>query len=473
MAFNKLTSLLQAFGKPLLKKFNTYLHSPFFNIPPAAVALYTYLEKLHPQFDEKKLQPGIIAKKIPELFNDNKQAKAGTALLKALEHFIAVEHWQLNPVEHTLHLLEGFKRLKLYENFETTAAKFSELLEQCPEKDIDYFWYRHLLAEAEHTGFMARLQRNPKNTIQPITQTLDEFYAIKKLRYHCELLSRHQILGTPYDKEDIDELLQILEPFNNPQYPYVYLFANIYRLMRAPVFEQGEFYYQLLYRFIADKNYTTLPQGVKEAVAYLINYCLHWNNRGYQEAGTYALYWYELKKNHRLLIENGLFQPSDFRNIVSLAIINRKAEKWLRQFIDDYAPYLPAEHAPTNVAFAEAQYFYYTKQFEKAMPLFQQAQGKDEPIFNMIVKRWQFMCMYEQSTGSPQVLLDFLIAWERQLQRTAPALHQLKEVFAKVISYSKKLLAANTKKLKAEAIAALEQEPFFAGKHWLLEQFKK
>jgi len=46
-------------------------------------------------------------------------------------------------------------------------------------------------------------------------------------------------------------------------------------------------------------------------------------------------------------------------------------------------------------------------------------------------------------------------------------------VFGKVIYYSKKLLAANEQKIKKQTAQALEQEPFFAGKNWLLQQLKK
>jgi len=135
---------------------------------------------------------------------------------------------------------------------------------------------------------------------------------------------------------------------------------------------------------------------------------------------TNALWGYRFKIKHNLLLENHLLQPSDYRNIVSLAIINGKNHKWLKQFMDTYTPHLPAEHLLINRAFAQAQYFYYIKNYEAAMPLFQQAQAKDEPIFNMIVRRWQYICMYEQNPESKQVLLDFLLSWERMLNRTAP-----------------------------------------------------
>jgi hypothetical protein len=472
MAFNKLTEQLQAFDKPLLKKLSIYLTSPYFNVAESALQFFNYLEKLHPHFEEKKLTEEAIAKKEPALFDYNKQAKAATKLLQAIEHFLAVEQFEKQPAHQTLYLLKGLQHLKLHEAFETTAQEFEEQLAACPEKDIDYFNYLHRLTELKHNSFEARLQRNHKNDLLPVTQTLDTFYALKKLRYHCELLSRHQVLGIAYDKENVAELLQLLQPYTTAQYPYVYLFVHVYQMMRATGFEEGQKHYQLLHTYIEQANYTTLPQGGIEATGYLINYCLHWNNLGYKKAGAGALYWYQLKINHNRFIENGRIQPSDFRNIVSLSVINNHNPNWLLKFIETYAPYLPAEHAPTNLAFAQAQYFYYVKKYEAAMPLFQQAQAKDEPIFNMIVRRWQFMCMYEQNPKNQTVLLDFVASWERSLHRQAEGLQHYKDVFAKVISYCKKLLAANQPEQKLTLAQTLHTEPFFAGKDWLLAQLQ-
>jgi hypothetical protein len=473
MHLSKLTTTLKALDKPVFDRLRDYIQSPYFKVSSPAASLFTYLEKHYPKFPENKIQPQSIAKKCPLLYDENKQAKAGTQLQKHVEHFLTLEKWATQTNTHPHYLLQTQMQLNLHDSFNSSFKKYKQQLEECAEKNIDYFYNKHTFTELEFNGFHARLQRNPQNDLTPVLKTLDEFYAIKKLRYQCELLSRHQILGTPYSDDNIDSIIQTLQPHTNEQYPYVYLFANTFLMLRKTNFEDCLIHYRHIHDFVSQRLEAKISQGIKECIYYVINHCLHWNNKGYEAAGTNALWWYELKINKDLLIENGLLQPSDFRNIVSLAIINNKNEKWLKQFIDNYHMYLPAEHQPTNTAFAQAQYLYYTKKYGLAMPLFQQAQAKEEPIFNMIVRRWQFICMYEQNPDNKDLLLDFVIAWERQLHRTAPSLHQLKPVFGKVISYSKKLLQSNDKETRKKIIASLNAEDFFAGKPWLLKQLQE
>lgn len=472
MYFNKLIILLQRFDKPMLKKLDTYVQSPYFKVPVSSVCLFNYLQKQHPEFDEKNLNPALIAAKVPKLINANKQAKAATELLKAVEHFLTVEQLELKPNLKNMFLLQSQKRIGVKQAFENTIGKVATDINLQEEKDIDYFFFVHLLTEIKFNGFDAKLQRNTGNDLKPVTDTFETYYAIKKLRYHCELYSRHQIIGTTYEPGNIQDLLKVLRPYTNPQYPYVYLFVNIYQMLVAPTFQQGEVYYNILADFIAENQYKVLPQGVRESIPYLINYSLMWNNMGYDKAGTYALNWYETLINYKLLPEDGRIQPSDYRNIVTLAIINKRNTLWLKKFIDDNEACLPQEHRDINLAYALAQYYTYTSNYSKAMPLFQQALVKDEPIFNMIVRSSQFRCMYEGAQNA-EVLLYFLTSWQRQLHRYTPSLHLLKKVFARQITYSRKLLLANNIKDKAKVLAEINKEPFFSGKHWLVLQLKK
>lgn len=473
MYFGKLTTLLQALDKPTLKKLDSYIQSPYFKVPVSAVLLFNYLKKQHPRFEEKKIDPVVITRIIPQLSSANKQAKASTELFKAIEHFLALEQLELKNEWQPIYLLQNYKRLGLDSFFENAISKTLVTINKRNEKDIDYFFDIHQLTEVKYNGFHAKLQRNPGNDLTPVTETFDTYHAIKKLRYHCELLNRHQVLGTTYNPGNINEQLQLLRPYTNPQYQYVYLFVHVYKMMAAGGFDEGEEHYNILSSFISENNYKILPQGVIECITYLINYLLFWNNQGNSKAGSQALYWYEVLLKYKLLPDKEKVLPSDYRNIVSLAIINKRDPQWLKNFIDKNEMYLPIEHRATNVAYARAQYFTHVGQYDKAMPLYQQALAKDEPVFNMIVRSSQFRCMYESNMQNKEVLLDFLASWKRQLHRNTHGLHQLKKWFLKIIGYNHKLILATDKNQRNKVLLALSSESFFPGKQWLETQLKK
>lgn len=472
MRFTRITTVLQVLDKPELKRLEDYLHSPYFKVSPEAVQLFGYLKKLPAAYNEQAVSEEKIAKAIAHLNSRNKQDIAGARLFKAIEHFLVLEDLEKNKMQQTQHLLKAYKERHLFEFFEREYKQAMEQLDQDPEQDIDTFYYRHVFTEQSLNGFDAVMNRTSQNDINPILKSLDEFYALKKLRYACESLNRQRVLGTFFEEANNDFLLQILKPYNNEKYLYVYLFINVYQLLKAKTFDEGEKYYLPLGNFIEQNTTTTLPQGVKEAVTYALSHSQTWSNSGYKKAGMQSLQLLELQIKYGLLLTGSKLEPSKFRNIVGLAINNRKSRTWIKQFIDAFSNYLPKEDKEINCAFVLAQYNYYIKNYDEAMPLFQQAQVKNEPILAAIVRRWQFMCMYEQNPYNTDILLAFLDTYEKFIQRNAEELHRTKHVFTKNISYSRKLLKATDAGLQQQVTKALQAEEYFVGKDWLLQQLE-
>ncbi|HLP53203.1 MAG TPA: hypothetical protein VK154_20080 [Chitinophagales bacterium] len=466
---SKLTSALRQLSPPEMEKFEAYLSSPYFEIPAGALPLFQYLRKFHPVYDEKKTDPEVIQKKAPALGNQKRQANYGSDLLKCLEQFLAIEDFKATPDSVDRHRLQAYKKYHLFEMFNKEHEQLLKALDQDAEQNFDTFYQRHVLTELALSGFDAKLNRTIQNDILPVIKELDVFYALKKLYYHCELRNRQQVLGTPYQEENIPYILEVLEPYNNEKFPFVHLFWNVYQMLKAKTFDEGEGYYMSLKHFFEHTAQSKPTLNVKEVINYASNYCLYWNSHGYNRAGAEALWWYELKLKHDLVVETGLIQPSDFRNIVSLSLAHSKPAVWIKQFIDTYSLYLPEEHRDTNSAFVKAQYHFSQKEYNVAMPLFQQAQVKEEPIFNAVVRRWQFMCLYEQDPTNVDLLLDFLSAYEKYILRNSDALHWAKDIFTKNILYSKKLLKATDNAKRKQLAENLKSENYFTGKEWLLK----
>lgn len=472
MHLQKLITHLQKLERPQFNRFSDFVRSPYFRVPSSAVALFNYLALLYPQFEEKKILPPLIAKKVKELPTENKQAKAGTELMKGLERFLAVEQWSGNDRTVMVDGLWAQNYIQWQSLFEDNLKKLENRLEQDTERDIDYFYHRHLLTTIKNHGYFVKTIRNPQNNLKPVVKTLDEYYALKKLRYHCELLSRFHVLGIPYQKENVDELLHILEPYNGATYPYVYLFINVYQMLSASCYEDFLPYYQHIKNYIIANEKEGLSQALLESIEYANSACVNWFNKGNLEAGSESLWCVEIKIKHNQVIEQGIIQPIVLRNIITLAVLVNKEPEWISNFLSTYGPYLKGDNAATNLAFAQAQYYHYIKKYDKAMPLYQQAQVKDEPVFNVVVRRWQFMCLYEQNPDNKATLLDFLNAFDQYLKRNTSSLHHLKEMFAMFSNYCKKLLNLNTKLQRQETIKELKNKPYFTGKPWILQQLE-
>ncbi|MBK8658059.1 MAG: hypothetical protein IPN22_04095 [Bacteroidetes bacterium] len=468
MHLAKLCKTLQALDKPAMQRLLLFARSPYFKTPDAAVQLLAYMADSHPAFTEKKINPTAIARKISQLTDAKKQSNAATMLLRTLQHFISIEHWQQQPLAIDLAALQGWQKLGMADNLHDSAEQLRTKTDNQPEQDLDAFLYRHLCTETMHNGYMARLTRNTHNDLLPVVSTLDAYYAIKKLRYHCELISRHLVVGTAYQPDNLPYLLQVLQPFTNEQYPYVLLFVNTYQMLAAASFEESVTHYLVLKNLFDHNDASSLSPSLRECFAYLENHLLYWANKGVAAAQAEQMWCLNTKIKLQMILQHGKILPAEFRNPILTAIKNNCQPSWIRTFIDTYGPALPPEQAATNLAFAEALYQYAARQYHLAMPLFQQAQVKNEPIFNAIVRRWQFMCLYEQNPHNHGPLFDFLDAYDKYLTRNAAELHRYLPVFHRFIKYAHKLWPAANQKQAEKNLKELQAEDFFAGKDWLL-----
>jgi hypothetical protein len=472
MNFEKIVKLLQALNKDDIRRLESYIHSPYFNVGTAPTALFDYLADLHPEFPEKKLEPVPIARKMKSLPTSATQRTAGTRLLKAIEHFIALEDWQSIETNVTWHQFHAMQQLQLLDTFDTEFKKELNKIDTDPEQDIDTFFNRHRFVELSSNSFDSRLNRTLHNDIMPTLKTLDEFYAIKLLRYMCEAINRKQVLGTGYDNKQMAVILKTLEPYTNEKYPYVYLFVNVYKMLATDNYQESEPYYLLIKEFIGAQSDETLPVSSVESMSYAINWCLKWSGRGYLQTVSEYLWWTELKIKYSLLLESGKLLPITFRNIITSAALVDRPANWLKKFIEQYSPCLPNEHRDTNVAFAEGLYNYLLKDYTKAIQSFLTAQAKEEVIFNAMIRRWQYMSTYEQNPEDTDLLLNQLHSFEKYITRNQEAFHQLKDVFLLFISYAKKLLQLTDKQARGKMAKQLEEETFFPGKPWLLQKLE-
>jgi len=472
MHLNKLISTLKAFDGQQMKSLKSFIHSSYFKVPEGAVLMFDYLAPLHPRFAQNKVSPEMIGQTAQFLSTPAKQSRVGTELLEAVEQFIAVENWQKQRHHTALNRLNGFKELQLVGQFTKAYEEEIAQLKECPEQDVHTFFHRHLVTEFSFNGFDALVNRSSQTDILPVVQTLDEFYALKKLRYLCEARNRQQVFGNAYHEEQIPGLLKILERYTNEENPYPYLFVNVYKMMQEKTYEESNLYYQLIKKCAANQPSTILPASILESMTYAVNNCLKWYNKGYEQAGNEYLWWIEWKIKHNLLLEKDKLLPIVFRNILSIAVFSKKNPEWIDQIIKLYAPRLPEEHYETNLAFGRGLYNYALKKYKEAIRYFLLAQAKEEVVFNSIIRRWQWMSAYEYDSYDTDELLNQLDSYNRHLQRNEKQIQHLSKTFINFISYATKLVKVNKHKVD-DILLDLKAEGHFPGSSWLAYQLTK
>jgi hypothetical protein len=425
----------------------------------------------HPKFSERKINVEAISTLGESLSTGIKQSWAASKLLDAVDNFLAYEQWQRNPIEVLRYTLNGLKEIHLFEEFDKQYNAAQKDLDTKIGKDIEDFFQRHLLTEASLNGFDAKLKRTNKNDLTPVLQTLDEFYALKKLRYLCEVMERQRIFGSRYKTETVFHLLDILRPYTNEEHPYVYLFVHVFLMLNADTYEESTGPYQVIKDFASKHSEGVLSQSLIEAIAFCMNYASRWYNKGYEDAGDEYLWWIDLKMKKNLLLENGKILPVSFRNIVSIAAISKNNPDWMKRFIECYSPLLPESHRDANQNFAYGLYAYKRGKYKEAVRHFMTAQAGEEVTFNCMIRRWQFMCLYNYDAQDTETLFNHLSSFEKYLLRHTKQLAGSKPVFEKFIRYSEQLVRFSPVEVGETYLLTLSSEEHFPGKPWLVQQF--
>jgi hypothetical protein len=471
MHLQKLVEVLKKLDEEQIKRLDEYVRSPYFRVPPVCVLLLNRLMPLHPRFMETKMQWQKLGKKDITLSTIAKQRNAATGLLKAIDGFIAQEQWQLNKLEITRLKLKGYKQLQLEDKFEDGYKEQMAFLEDEPEQDIDTFYEKHMLVELSMQGVTARLKFVRPTDLDPIIKTFDEYYSLKKLRYACEISSRYATAGLDYPNDDAKAMIHILEKYVNPNYPYVYLFVNIYRMLSEGDYLSGFYYYDIVKKFISDRERIVVSQSVREAVDYVTAYCLRWFNRGNDDAGREYLWWIDWRLRNGLLLQKGRLMPVTFRNIVSAAQSQSDTEK-MADVINSYMSYLPSDHLDSNLSYAKGLYNYALHNYKTATRFFLTAEAKDEPIFNCLIRYWHWKSLYEYDSNDIDSLYNSIDSFEKYIKRNLKHLKSKAKSFEIFLIYCMELLRVENKESLLLIIDRLQLEKQFAGKRWLIEKFE-
>ena len=443
-------------------------------LPPVSKKLLLTLVSYYTRQGAAPPTAAALTALCPPLKNAAAQSKAAVPLVHFAEQYLAQEEWKRSSTEKNLYLLKALKQ----RGQKTEAEKlFSALHKQGGKKQkqqLNDYYLHHLITEENLNGFYAKLKRNPQNNISPVLETLDIFYALKKLRYLSEAANRQRWLGiTNNYSGSAESCLALLKKYRTQQHPYIFFTCLSYQMVTAPGFNEGWKYYHAIKTYISRQKASPLPAAASEAITYAINFCLWYNNCGITKAGKEFLWWVHFKIKKNILLENKMLSPNTYVNYVTNAFLQQYSPLALYSFIETYTPALPPTHAATHHAFALGLYYYRIKNFSEADYRFQQAQAKDEPVFNAIIKRWQFMSMYEHEHRPENIsrLQSHLESFERYIHRHHSDLHRFKPHFTRFIANANKLINT-TAKNHARHTRELTAEPFFAGKNWLCEMLK-
>lgn len=463
---SKLNTVISSLSAIQLNRLSKFIDSPYLNPNQSLNDFGQYI--INHKDDEHSLDREVIWQNIfPESpFNYPKLRKMSSDLMTLIENFFVIEDVVNDPLEMKAKLTESLAKREMSILFSRSfkGAQKLDILEE--GKTARDFYYKY---QVEYNAFRMvnyDLDRFAKTNLTDITNNLDIFYVVEKLRYACDALSRN-----PLSKEYDDFLIsEIVNGINKNEFlrnvPIVSVLLSIYHTLVD--YENEEHYYNLKSLLEKYAGYFT-KEDTKKFYESAINYVIDRINDPGSNFLNELFILYKSYLNKGFITIDDKINPYTFKNIVTTGLRLQEYE-WVSYFIEEYKQYLPESFRDNVYSYHKAQLYFYTKDYGKMLQLLQTIEYEDLS-YNLGAKSMLLAAYYETDEIEP--LLSLLDSFKVFLNR------QKKKIPSSTLNNYSNLLKFTRKLLRIDrgdkaAIEAIKNEmnatKGIASANWLKEK---
>lgn len=367
MKGKKLFHLLSSLSDEEYKLLHKAVRSPIWNTNEHLLSLYSHLKSFHPSFDLSEKHYYRLYDKIfkQQQYDDYKLRRLFSEFTKVVEHFLIyleTQDDQRGRQKQRL-LLRALGRRNVYTYFERGTLQVLEEVEEEPFLDVEHF--QSLIGLHYGIYFHPLTNRHSKknNHLHHLTESLDNYYVLAKLRIGSELKNREKMLNIRYQNQLEEEILgEIGAEMTNNSFVYQ-MYKLVYDLFEEPArvtaFDKLK---QLL-----NENIAALRKPDQFFILHhLINFAARQINSGKTPFYKEALDLYKTGLSLGLLLENGKIREATYSNIILLGC-QAGEFKWVDGFIEQYYSYLKEDIGEDARAHALGLRYFYEKKFDQAV----------------------------------------------------------------------------------------------------------
>ena len=466
---SKLISLLRTFRARDFRRFRAYLASPYFNKRQDLVEFYAAIEQFAPDFTEAECSREKLWRAYaPEMPLDEKALTyLANFLLKQAESYISTEAFQQDESSKGSRFLSYCLEHGLDKHYRAAHLGTRKSLQQEDYRDAEWQLKAWRLADAEMQHFYSSRSRKAPGSIQRVVDHLDAFYLDKKLELGSELLNLNQILQTEFDTAFIDELVGMVDQRGKVE-PSVAIRRLVLNILRDP--QDSDSFHSLLQMLPQTHRYFP-PEKVKGIFAYAQNYCIRRIKAGDKQFEMQLFHIYQESIQSKLIYENGLLSPWDFKNVCSIAL--RLGEyQWTQDFITEHESRIAIHFRASAIAYNSANLFFHQGQFDTALRTLMQVEFSDI-FYALDTRRMMLMIYFER--GDTDALLSLVASFRAYLNRNKFISAQNKSAYKAFVDWAARIYRFSASELQNQREALLreirETHPLVA-QEWLLTQLK-
>lgn len=464
---NKVYQTLRYLDETERRRLMKYLHSPYFNQSKTYAklcdTLLQQIERGKPGFSREaiwsKLFPG-------EPYDDVNFRKYCSDLLKQVEGFMAQETLALDETRQAIDTFNFVVRRKVEILFNSALRQVRTEQEKQRYRSLDYYYKAYSIERQYYSMMDFDVTLDVRSNIEEISENLDLFYWIEKLKLHIAALSQKKTRNYTYNLNFIEEITQYLKQFSIEKHPELAVYYYTYLTLQEE--DNVEHYYNL--RRILNEHGLVMPQ--EEAIELYesaLHYCtgkINQGDRGFLQE-YFDVFEDAIKKG--IFLQKGELAPWRFNNIIAAALRLGKLD-WAEEFIEKFKDFLPADTRQNTYTFNLARVYRYQRKFDKVLSLLRNVEYEDIG-YNLISKAMLTITYYEMDEF--EALDSFLESFRVFLNRNKKVRHLYRKHHLNLIKYVRRLtrLAPGDKaaieKLREEII---REKATTVNHEWLLEK---
>lgn len=358
----------------MLKRFEEYVHSPYFNKHERVRLLADILIAEAPDYKEEALSREVLSRRIfgKGPMEYQKLSDLFTYLYRLFEGFLAQRTFDENVFDREYALLKKFREKGMGKQFESLFNSPIELKDVTAE---DKAWYSFNRYKEGDVYFSAKDSRSKDKNIEKKIMALDAFFLSAKLRACCEMLNRQNIVNEKYQIDFFEETLRMAEAYAETEHPAVEILVY-YRILLSIKYPDEEQHYKSLRDLLEQFDTQMFSEEVRAMYDFAQNYCIKKINTGKPEYLAEILRLYKGLLQNGLILVNGELSQWDYKNIVTVGC-RLKEFDWTGEFIVRFKDNLPAVDKENAYAYNLASLYYSQQNHDKAMKLLQEVQFTD------------------------------------------------------------------------------------------------
>lgn len=464
---SNLQQLFSSLAPDELKELDKALHSPFFNYREEEIRLFEYLLKVRKAKVQKDVTAETAFKYVfpQQPLNIARLRHIMTYLTRIITRYITIHEMEETEEQKRLLLTRALRKRNLNKLFQhsynDTKIYFNTGAKLSPD-----LYYSQLQLNTEYYTYSITNRRAKNEDLQKLSDDLDSFYIIQKLKHACNILSYKNIFRFEQDTLLMHETMALIEKKNLLSNPLVNLLYQNYLCLNEP---DNESYFVKLKVLLLKNSPRIDIKELRDIFTLAINYCIKRLNTGGQKYYNEVFEIYEAGLERGVFEERGQLSPFTYKNISAIAI-GLKKYSWVATFLNEYKSKLDPDIREGFFAYCTARYLFAIGKFAEVSTLLQEVEIKEQ-FTDLDARVLLIKTYYELDEFG---LLDYSIGnMKQQLKRKKlQSYHQT--VYGNFVSNISKLvhLRPYDKKARSAFRQKLTATNAVAEKEWLLSKVK-